>query len=207
MDLIDPQWPQRMACCFLDSAAVLLEDYGIPAPERIEFLQHRFDVFPDCCSALLLRDVSVTNTTPDDDDCGISQCEITWELQYTQCVTVRDPKCLEAGDCDVQSGDCRDVLRCPPTDTAHVFECEPCKAQTKAEETDIISSARWVLTKCLADEVKKCLCDPNSMPYPDECVDECGPSSHCQYLRLQNVTMVDGGGCAGFLMRFQSRHY
>ena len=194
-----------MACCFLDSATALLEDYGIPTPERVEFLQHRFDVFPGCCSALLLRDVSVTNATPGDSDCGISLCEINWELQYTQCVTLRDPACLEAGDCDVESGNCRDELRCPPGDV-HQFDCMPCETQTKAQETDMISSARWVLTKCLAEEVKKCLCDPAAAPYPDECVDECGTSFNCQYLRLNNVQMVDGGGCAGFVMRFQSRH-
>ncbi len=205
MSLIDPQWPQRIACCFLDSAVGLFGQYGIPQPERVEYIQHRPDVFPGCCSALLLRDISLTNVTPGD-DCGVHQYEIQWDLQYTQCMTVRDPVCLEAGDCGIASGDCRDVLRCPPVDEPFVFDHDPCAAQTKAQETDMISSARWVLTKCLAEQVKQCLCHPDTLPYPDECVEECGTGANCQYLRLQSVTQVDGGGCAGFVMRFQSRH-
>ena len=201
--VFDSQLPQRLACCFLDSAAALLEDHGIPVPDRVEFLQHRFDVFPGACSAMLLRDVLTTNVTAGDNECDVSQVEINWELQVTQCMNVRDPNCEDCGD--QVSGDCRDRLRCP-SDEPFVFESDPCSSGSKVEETDQISSARWVLTKLLAAEVKACLCDPGSAPYPAACVDECGPLAHCQYLRLNSVSAVDGGGCAGFLMRFQSRH-
>ena len=200
--LIDPQFPQRVACCILESAAAILEDHGIPEPDRVEHVAHRFDVFPGCCSALLLRVQSITNTTTGDNDCGLHQAEIRWSLQYTDCMTVRAPD----ETCEVESGDCRSVLRCPPTDTPHVFDDSPCAAKTKAQETDQISSAMWALTSLLATEVKACLCDPASVPYPTECVEQCGPTAACQYVRLQQVTAVDGGGCFGFNLELRTRH-
>lgn len=192
---IDLTYYERVACCILGTASVLLEDAGLPVPARAAIVDAGQLGNPSCCEALLVTPGRSLSRLEDGRKCGPKEKIVEWELRIFRDACTAEHECGEEGE-----SNCFDLGGWCPGDPFPEQPEDACTPLGREWSRRLRLADRALLESPLfAAEVDACLCAVELFGCDSICSLSCATPTE-----WYETARSSGGGCAGSILKFRT---
>lgn len=191
----DLTYYERVACCILETATVLLEDTGLPVPARRAIVDTGPLGTPACCDALLVTRGKSRANLNGRDHCGPVDKIVDWEVRIFRGACQTEPACD-----DPNEPTCFDLDGWCPGDPWPDQPLDPCEPLGRAWARRLRSADRALLeSQRFTTEIDACLCATELFGCETVCQMNC--STPTEWFETDHKT---GGGCAGSIIKIRT---